>query len=320
MNDLKLRFETLRIFLGILPRNTVSLVTGWIARLRLPSFVQAVVNSLFIKIFRVNMAEALVPDPAAYSCVEDLFIRRLRPGIRPVQSRYVSPADGYLAWSAPLLHGAAIQAKGIEYDPAELIWGIDAPAHEREAGQLSWFTTVYLAPHNYHRVHSPVAGIIREVRYIPGDLWPVNEPFVRFFPELFLRNERLIFDLELDGGSGMAGGRVYVVMVGAFNVGRMTTHLLPGFATNDHALREISRLTSQDGSQAGSQKVWFLGGKPGSDAVKPVSVEAGEELGAFLLGSTVVMVMNEAAREFLGPVQSSGNKSILMGQALNLPN
>ncbi|NDE14752.1 phosphatidylserine decarboxylase [bacterium] len=308
MDALKLRFAVLRLFLGIVPRNTASLVTGRVARWRLPAIFQAIANSLFIKAFRLNMGEAHPAEPGAYASIEDLFIRRLRPGIRPVQSRYVSPADGYLAWSAPLHHGAAIQAKGIDYNPAELIWGKGADSREREPGELSWFTTVYLAPHNYHRVHSPVAGTIREARYIPGDLWPVNDPFVRFLPDLFLRNERLVFDLELAGGTGM---RAYVVMVGAFNVGRMTTHLIPGFATNDQWFREISR--------DGRQKSWSMEGQAAAGS-HPVTVDTGEELGAFLLGSTVVIVLNKAAEEFLKPVKASGNKPVMMGHALNSPN
>ncbi len=308
MDVLKFRFAAIRLFLGLVPRNTASLVTGWMARLRLPGIFQVIANSLFIKVFRLNMAEAQLADPGAYASIEDLFIRRLRPGIRPVQSRYVSPADGYLAWSAPLHHGAAIQAKGIDYNPAELIWGNEAADHEREAGELSWFTTVYLAPHNYHRVHAPVAGAIRQVRYIAGDLWPVNEPFVRFFPELFLRNERLVFDVELAAGSGM---RAYVVMVGAFNVGRMTTHLIPGFTTNDKFFRELSRRQRQ--------KSWIFDGQKAEDP-RPVALEAGDELGAFLLGSTVVIVLNMAAQEFLKPVKATGNNPVMLGRALNLPN
>lgn len=309
METLKTRFILLHTLLVILPRNSISLMTGWMARLRLPGLLQGLANSLFVRIFGLNMAEANLPDPSAYSSIEDLFIRPLRPGIRPVQSRYVSPADGYLAWSAPLRHGAAIQAKGIDYNPAELVWGIEAASHEHEAADLAWFTTVYLAPHNYHRVHSPVSGHVISVRYIPGDLWPVNEPFVGFFPDLFTRNERLVFEIALEGHPG---AMAYVVMVGAFNVGRMTTHLIPGFATNNDLFREIARRTHQ--------RVWHLSSPwsgPATNAA-PVTVAGGDELGAFLLGSTVVIVLNKTAAGVLKPVQDSGNKPILMGRTLNV--
>ncbi len=296
MNMLKIRFMTLRFFLGILPRNLVSRVTGWLARLRLPAPLQSLANTLFARTFSLNMGEAQNADPSSYSSIEDLFIRHLRPGIRPVQSRYASPADGYLAWSNALRHGAAIQAKGIDYDPARLVWGKDASRHAIEAADFKWFTTVYLAPHNYHRVHSPVSGLVRAVRHIPGDLWPVNDPFVQFFPDLFSSNERLVFDIELapnhDTGSQNSESMwAHVVMVGAFNVGRMTTHFLPGFATNSQSALAQTPVMA--------------------------TVEAGDELGAFLLGSTVVVVLNAAATSFLKPVQAAGNRPILMGQPLN---
>ncbi len=314
MNILRIRFITLRFFLGILPRNAVSLATGWFARLKLPRPLQRLANSLFVRLFGLNMGEAQMADPGSYATIEDLFIRHLRPGLRPVQSRYVSPADGYLAWSAPLNHGAAIQAKGIDYDPAELVWGSDAVLHGAEAADFKWFTTVYLAPHNYHRVHAPVSGLIQAVRHIPGDLWPVNEPFVRFFPNLFLRNERLVFDIaltaDLDGSKPDPEEKkmmAHVVMVGAFNVGRMTTHLLSGFSTNSVLL--LPQV----------QRCWNLNGnsKPGHQTAGGMTqVGAGDELGAFLLGSTVVTVLNEAATKFLKPVQAAGNRPILMGHSL----
>jgi len=314
MNTLQIRFVTLRFFLGILPRNAVSLATGWLARLQLPAPLQRLANSLFVHIFRLNMGEAQMADPGSYASIEDLFIRHLRPGLRPARSRYVSPADGYLAWSAPLRHGAAIQAKGIDYDPAELVWGSDSVLHATQSANFKWFTTVYLAPHNYHRVHAPVSGLIQTVRHIPGDLWPVNEPFVRFFPDLFLRNERLVFDIaltpDIEGRKPHPeeeGMMAHVVMVGAFNVGRMTTHLLPGFSTNSAIVWPQV------------QRSWSLNGNPEAGHLAAggmMKVNAGDELGAFLLGSTVVIVLNDVATKFLKPVQAAGNRPILMGQSL----
>lgn len=262
------------------------------------------------------MGEAEIQSPGKFASIEDLFIRRLRPGIRPIESCYVSPADGYLAWSAPVESGRSIQAKGIDYSPAELIWGAEADSNAGSASQLDWFTTVYLAPHNYHRVHSPCSGHVTSIRHIPGDLWPVNLPFVRQFPGLFCANERLVFDMELaplNGGPAGAGsdsqpGRAYVVLVGAFNVGRIKTHMLPDFATNDGIFRGTS------------QSHWELGSVAPVDPVSSPQapfVAAGAELGAFLLGSTVVVVLDEVARRILRPVQAAGNQPILMGRSLN---
>lgn len=295
----------------------MSYFSGWVARLELPPIFQGWFNQAFVKIFGLNMGESETRDPRRFASIEDLFIRRLRPDIRPVESCYVSPADGYLAWSAPLESAQAIQAKGLKYSPAELIWGKEFQQHQDLESGLSWFTTVYLAPHNYHRVHAPVSGYVTAIRHIPGDLWPVNLPFVNHFPDLFCANERLVFDIALTppaGGSGADasqttdGGKAYVVMVGAFNVGRMKTHMLPDFATNDQILRSVG------------QSHWELGVPPGlsnDDSPHAPSIAAGDELGAFLLGSTVVVVLDAAATRILRPVQAAGNRPILMGRSLN---
>ncbi|MEY4632213.1 MAG: Phosphatidylserine decarboxylase proenzyme [Pseudomonadota bacterium] len=309
MSSSRQRYLALKLFLQVLPRNLVSWVTGWLARLQLPSPVQTIANHLFVKAFGINLGEAQKTSAGDYASIEDLFIRQLKPGLRPVGGRYVSPADGFLAWSARLQNGAAIQAKGILYNPAELVWGGDSREHTAEATEFSWFTTVYLAPSNYHRVHSPVSGRLLAVRHIPGDLWPVNLPFVENFHGLFQANERLVFDFELgekDGPGDAAPMRAHVVMVGAFNVGRMTSPFAPGLVTNDDStvMPEI-------------QRTWSLAGSAGDKTGRgEVLVGAGEELGAFLLGSTVVVVLNKAAMDFLNPVQASGNHPILMGQTL----
>jgi hypothetical protein len=105
----------------------------------------------------------------------------------------VSPADGMLVKSLPIQDGRAIQAKGISYSAESLVFGDQkSPSDFNPA----WFQTVYLAPHNYHRVHSPVAGKLTAIRHIPGKLWPVNEQFVGLIPQLFTTNERLVFDIE----------------------------------------------------------------------------------------------------------------------------
>lgn len=278
--------------------------------MQLPTPLQALVNRAFVKTFGINLGEAQKTSPADYPSIEDLFIRRLKPGLRPVGGRYVSPADGFLAWSANLQNGALIQAKGLLYNPADLVWGGDASHHGAEAGEFAWFTTVYLAPSNYHRVHAPVSGRLLSVRHIPGDLWPVNLPFVENFPGLFCANERLVFDFDLAGSGKQPGPmRAHVVMVGAFNVGRMTTPFVPGLATNEESIimPELQRTWTlgADGASTG-------GGAQG----RSVEVAAGDELGAFLLGSTVVVVLNKAAMDFLNPVQASGNRPILMGQTL----
>lgn len=323
MDFMSLKFQVLRAFLALLPRNALSLICGWLARLEFPPLLQSQFNRIFVSAFGLNMGEAELRNPGDYASIEDLFIRRLRPGIRPIESRYVSPADGFLAWSAALAAGQAIQAKGISYSPAQLIWGRESGDNKLAAEKLQWFSTIYLAPHNYHRVHAPISGSVTAIRHIPGDLWPVNLPFVKNFPGLFCANERLVFDIRLSSSedaesSGSpeltrSAGAVdspmaYVVLVGAFNVGRIKTHMLPDFATNQTVFRTTG------------QSTWDFQGQSTSsidEPMRPPVVAAGDELGAFLLGSTVVVVLDERAASILRPVQASGNRPILMGQSLN---
>lgn len=270
--------------LAYVPKNLVSWLTGFLVRLRLPFGLQKVLNLLFVRLFGIDMAEAEQPLDA-YRCIEDVFIRKLKPGARHTQAVVCSPADGILSISAPSHNGDAVQVKGLTYRLDELVFGA------RRKEELAWYATVYLAPHNYHRVHAPVSGVVESIRYFPGELWPVNKPAVRTVPGLFVRNERLVFDFRLDGG-----GRCHVAMVGALNVGRMTSPLLPDFCTNAFHRQ--------------------LGASPREWTELTRVTKAGDELGTFLLGSTVVVVFDqEAARRFRF-VQTEKNAPILMGHSL----
>lgn len=283
----------------VLPRNVVSYTTGALARLQMPSPIQTLANSIFIKSFGLKMAEAERPA-TEYRSIEDVFTRRLKPGLREIASDLVSPADGYLARSAAIENGDLVQAKGIKYSVQELVFGGFA-ANYPQQDAFSWFTTVYLAPHNYHRVHSPVGGKLLRIRHLPADLWPVNVPFVNGFPRLFSSNERLVFDISVTGDK--PEDMVHVVMVGAFNVGRMETPFLRDFATNSR--ERLRKPQSREYSPT-------VNDSPGNPMVK-----AGEELGTFMLGSTVVIIFGRNAAAALRPVQAEGNQPILMGNALN---
>ncbi len=274
----------------LVPKNLVSWMTGCFARIRSPKPFARWMRRVFTAMFKLNMDEAELGIDD-YASVEDLFTRRLKPGLRPLSGKVCSPADGYLARSAPAVSGQGIQAKGLDYVLAEFVYG---PKDVRADFDAAWYQTVYLAPHNYHRVHAPFSGKLRAIRYLPGQLWPVNVPFVARIPRLFSRNERLSFEFELS-----SGGRAFAVMVGAFNVGRMTTPLAPDLIAND-----LSRQ---------------LGASPRIIAFEPPrAVAQGDELGTFLLGSTVVLVYDKQALQGLGIplVQAEGNAPILMGHSL----
>ncbi len=278
--------------LGILPQNMVSLAVGSIVRAKLPGPLAKPLNKAFVSAFGINMAEAEKPI-SEYATIEDIFTRKLQSGSRIVAPGFASPADGILERSEATVEGHAIQAKGIKYCLKEFVFGTSAHKSNNSDYLPSWFTTVYLAPHNYHRVHAPCSGKVVGLRYIPGRLWPVNRPAVSIIPGLFCRNERLVFDVETPGG-----GKVWVVMVGAFNVGRMVTPLHKDFVSN-----AVSRQFS---------------------SIKPVEIPvsqqiaAGDEIGTFMLGSTVIVVFDKKAMEDLKPRLVETPMAVRMGESLSL--
>ncbi len=269
----------------LVPQNIASQTTGWLTRVQLPKPLQNLACKAFAGAFGLDLSEAKEPL-THFRSIEDLFTRELKPGVRPINGPVCSPADGYLARSLPVKDGEALQAKTLTYSVSELVLGKDSGS----IADPSWFHTVYLAPHNYHRVHSPFAGKVTAIRHLPGELWPVNVPFVNRVPRLFARNERLVFDYELEGG-----GKAWVVMVGAFNVGRMITPLAPELVTND-------------GHSSMRTKVL-----PGGHLVG-----IGEEIGTFMLGSTVIIVYDSKAHARFKFTERNEPASIKMGEPLTL--
>lgn len=282
--------ENLVLGLGLLPQNLLSFLVGVFVRLRWPMFLQRPLNRGFVALFGLNMGEAEKPL-RDYRSIEDIFTRALLPNRRAISGPYASSADGTLEMSRAALSGdEAVQAKGLTYSLAELVYGDRSRLIDSK-----WFTTVYLAPHNYHRVHAPFSGRVTGLRYVSGRLWPVNRPAVRAVPGLFCKNERLVFDFELDGG-----GKAWVVMVGAFNVGRMSTPLKPDFVTN--ALPGLLSVASNP------VEMKFA---------SPVPVAVGAELGTFMLGSTTVVVLDSVARDALAPKELIGPQKVSVGQCLS---
>jgi phosphatidylserine decarboxylase len=267
----------------LVPKNLVSFLVGYFSRVQFPLPIAKWLRENFVRHFKIDMAEAerTIDD---YKTIEDVFTRKLKAGCRPVAGPVVSPADGFLAHSGLSRGDRALQVKGAYYSLEELVFGSKGP--EGRLFDPAWSATVYLAPHNYHRVHSPVSGTLLRVRYIPGELWPVNKVFVSLVPNLFARNERVVFEIE-----GENQCRIDVVMVGALNVGRIVTPHVPGLVSNDiyHLL------------DSGS-KVYPLG--------RETTISAGDELGTFLLGSTVVVIFDK---------QFMGNHRLLSPTEPNLP-
>jgi phosphatidylserine decarboxylase len=191
-------------------------MVGWLAECEWPILKVWLIN-LFISQYDVNMSEALAEDPASYKNFNAFFTRELKPDARPITEGsdiIVSPADGAVSQLGNISYGRIFQAKGQSYSATELLGGNSELASEFDDGA---FATIYLSPKDYHRVHMPIAGTLRETIYIPGDLFSVNQTTAENVPRLFSRNERLvaIFDTEV--------GPMAMVLVGAMIVAGIET-------------------------------------------------------------------------------------------------
>lgn len=199
----------------LLPHHALSKIvyhaTRWSWRPWKNYLIRSIVNR-----YQVDMSEAAQPDPLAYSHFNAFFTRALRPGARPHSSHpetLLCPADGRISQAGAIVDGRIFQAKGQEFSAAELL-GDEAAAHPYRQGQ---FVTIYLSPRDYHRVHMPSSGLLRETVHIPGRIFSVAPFAVAAIPRLFARNERLV--CHFSGPNGPFA----VVMVGAVLVSSVAT-------------------------------------------------------------------------------------------------
>lgn len=199
-----------RLLLTALPKVLLSRLTGLLCSVPLPRWLRPGVYGWFARRYGAALDEAATPV-TDYRSLQAFFRRALRPGARPIAAAaMVWPCDGRIVTTGTVHHGAITQVKGNDYDLADLL-GDRALAAALDGGSQA---TIYLAPGDYHRVHSPFAGEVEAVSALPGTLFPVNPPAVRCIERLFVRNSRHVFRCRLSTGQPAA-----VVMVGAYNVG-----------------------------------------------------------------------------------------------------
>ena len=243
----------------VLPKRALTQLAGAFARAELGGITHAAIRR-FIARYGVDMAEAADPRVESYASFNDFFTRALRQGVRPLaDADYVCPVDGAISQFGAIERGQIFQAKGHSYSATALLAG-DAPlAAEFESGQ---FATLYLSPRDYHRIHMPAAGRLRRMLHVPGALFSVNPATARGVPGLFARNERVVCLFDDDAGAPWA-----MVLVGATIVGSM--------ATTWHGVVNPPR--------PGRLREWTYG----DDAPR---LARGDEMGRFLLGSTVVVL------------------------------
>jgi phosphatidylserine decarboxylase len=243
-----------------LPKNHLSYFVGQLVHIRLPSFLNRLIIANFAKAYRINLDEAEFPIEH-YRSLGDFFVRRLKPGLRPVANTWaVHPADSVITQAGQMKMGQLIQAKNKTYTVEKFTK--DKMALQK--WQDGYFLTYYLCPTDYHRVHSPVTGQIQKVTYIPGALWPVNAWSTDQIQELFSINERVLVEIKTDRGL------VGVMFVGATNVGQIVLAF-------DAEIRGNQLLSS-----AVIEKEY-----------SNLSIQKGDELGKFRMGSTVVMLYSK---------------------------
>ncbi len=269
----------------ILPKQLLTSAAGAFARAELGGLTTGAIR-WFANRYRVNLAEAERSDPAQYRTFNEFFTRPLRAGVRPLaQADFVCPVDGAVSVTGALEGDRLIQAKGHTYATTALLGG-DAERAARFAGGS--FATIYLSPRDYHRIHMPVAGRLTRMVHVPGALFSVNPETVRGVPGLFARNERVVCHFET------AFGPFVLVLVGATIVGSM--------ATSWHGVVNPPR--------PGVVRAWDYP-LEGDGAV---ALTQGDELGRFLLGSTVVMLFPKPGVRFGDDWQPG--RATRMGEAM----
>lgn len=284
---IRLPFDRLRCgLLACIPHHAVSRAIFRLTRIR--SRVWVPVARWFAHRYGVDMSEAETTDIAGFAHFNAFFTRALRPGARPQQGgddTLTSPIDGRISQAGTIENGRLIQAKGMDYSLAGLLGG-DAGLAAGFAGHD--FATLYLAPGDYHRIHMPLAGRLREMIYVPGRLYSVAEWTVRALPDVFTRNERVccLFDTR--------NGPLGLVLVGAINVAAIET-AWSGLVTPPRG-RRVTRWSYETGDAP-----WL--GK-------------GEEMGRFNMGSTVI-VLAPAGYRWLRR-REPGNR-VRVGEALAEP-
>jgi len=267
------------------PQHLLSRMLGKLADNETP-WVKNFIIQLFAERYFVDMSEAKEPDLKAYKNFNAFFTRELNENARPIvegQSTIASPADGSISQIGAIKAGRIFQAKGQDYSLETLLGGDTLLAKEFENGQ---FATVYLSPKDYHRVHMPYKGTLRSMTYVPGDLFSVNNTSAESISNLFARNERAvcIFDTEL--------GPMAVILVGAMIVAGIETVWEGQVAPIPNTIKTIN----------------YHEQRP------TVTLEKGEEMGRFKLGSTAIVLFGESVMQWQDYLNA--NSPVRMGEQI----
>ena len=261
----------------LLPQHLLSRLMFRFARIQIP-WIKNRFTSWFVSNYKVNLNEAQLEDIEEYKHFNDFFTRALKDGSRPISdSKVVSPVDGVVSQFGSIKEALILQAKGKKYSVEALL------AENSKNDLYTSFVTIYLSPKDYHRIHMPLDGSLKSMKYIPGNLFSVNQRTVDDIDQVFARNERLVcyFDSEY--------GEIALVMVGAIFVGSMETswegQITPPYNKSVKTFEYDSR---------------------------QIKLSKGEELGRFNMGSTVILLLPHNVSK----MNFEFNKTLKMGQSL----
>ena len=269
----------------LFPKQALTAFAGWVSSHE-RGWVTTEIIRRFVAKYQVNMAEALNSDISSYATFNDFFTRALKPGARPIEAAaLVSPVDGAISQFGAIERDQIFQAKGHSYSTTAVVGGDAQLAAQYEHGS---FATLYLSPRDYHRIHMPCDGRLVRMIYVPGELFSVNPVTARGVPGLFARNERVVCVFESERGPFV------LILVGATIVGSM--------ATVWHGVVNPPR--------SKQVREWHYPNEPTS----AIWLRKGEEMGRFLLGSTVVMLFPKGPLSFTA--DWTPGRSIRLGEAM----
>jgi phosphatidylserine decarboxylase len=261
--------------LGVIPQNELSRAVGWVLSRQVPRSLREPIYGAFAKRYRVNIDEA-EKALSEYPTFDEFFTRKLKEDARTLSEQaIVCPVDGVVSQHGTIEEGKLLQAKGKTYRVEDLL-GEERAAQDFMGGQ---YLTIYLSPKDYHRIHCPISGTIDGYIYVPGRLWPVNPPAVGSIEGLFTQNERISSLLT------SPNGKAALVKVGATCVGSIS-------------LAYDSIRSNRPKAQPAVRSF-----------VEPLPVSRLDELGAFHMGSTVVLLLSPSMPRL---------KPLIEGQALRL--
>jgi len=250
----------------LMPKQALTAFAGFVASRRGGERTTRLIQ-WFVKRYNVNMAEAANPDVASYASFNEFFTRALKPGARPLAAaELICPVDGAISQYGRIDRDQVFQAKGHQYSTTALVGGDATLARQFDDGS---FATLYLSPRDYHRIHMPCDGRLLRMVHVPGPLFSVNPTTARGVPGLFARNERVVCVFE------SAAGPFVLVLVGATIVGSMAT-VWHG-VVNPPRVKEVREWRYDD---------------------QNIVLKQGDEMGRFLLGSTVVMLFPKGPLNF----------------------